>query len=121
MPWRRTPVNPLRSTSRRYVPGARPATVYTPAALDTVRRDAALSTLIATTVAPGTAAPVASVTTPVINPPPTCACAAPATASDAHNNAHTRTRRERIRRPLRALDFISNRNVFQIALNRLDS
>src|SRR2546430_11505375 len=88
-----------------------------PAELETVRRDAPVSTLVALTVAPGTAAPPASVTLPVSCPAPTCARRGLVATASRHTTA-TRTRIGRIRPATQAQHSISSVDVMQIDLNR---
>src|SRR5687767_10779882 len=88
-----------------------------PAELETATRDAAVATLVAVTVAPGTCAPAASVTVPVICPAPTCARAVPPPATSMHTA--TRISVGRIPQILRATNSRSNLDVIQIDLTRL--
>src|SRR3989441_4223009 len=59
-------LKPASAAAMRYAPGGRVVTVYTPVSFVTVVRLTLVSTLVTAIVTPGTTAPWASVTRPVI-------------------------------------------------------
>jgi hypothetical protein len=87
------PMNPFASTLSRYLPESTLGKRYSPVFPETVERETDLSALVSVTDAPGTTAPLESLTVPRNEPSVDCACTA---VGIAVNSAQTSKARNAI-------------------------